>query len=337
MKTANCGLSESTEVLANFSSLLWQINRVAQENSLSDFYPETLETVQSLISFDCAWWGRTALVEGKIEEHSRYLYKLPESYFSDWRAIEHQDVTVGKAHSTPGESVIVDMQNATPGLGWLANKYDLGELLCVLYINPRTQLSDHVSLYRRPGKAGFELQDRVLLTNLICHLSAALDVAQVRTLVACRENLDSRQMHLALAVCDRHGTLHGAERSFSNLLNEEWPDWTGPQLPIDVGEPGYKGKNIRIHCLPILDLWLLTIYRICPLDALTERELSVAKKFSEGLTYKEIAKQLSIAPSTVRHHLRNSYLKLNVHDKASMAKLISSAVQPAPSSLTPSP
>ena len=337
MKTANCDLSASTELLARFSNLLWQVNRVAQENSLSDFYPETLEIVQNLISFDCAWWGRSALVEGRIEEHSRYFYKLPESYFTDWRSIEHQDVTVGKAYRVPGESVIVDMQNATPGLEWLANKHNLGELLCVLYTNPRTQLSDHVSLYRRPGRARFGLQDRFLLTNLICHLSSALDVAQVRTLVACRENLDSRQMHLALAVCDRHGTLHGAERSFSNLLNEEWPDWTGPRLPIDVGAPGYRGRNIRIHCVPILDLWLLTIYRICPLDALTERELSVARKFSEGLTYKEIARALSIAPSTVRHHLRNSYLKLDVHDKASMAKLISSSVQPATSAVAQSP
>ncbi|QTF92728.1 LuxR C-terminal-related transcriptional regulator [Halomonas sp. BM-2019] len=311
----------SDDLLGAFSQLLWDLNRLAQEQPLPDFHPAALARLQELLAFDCAWWGRTALVDSQIEEHSRYLFELPEAYLADWRAIEHQDVTVERAHRQPGQAVIVDMRATTPGLAWLGERHGLGELLCVIHTNPRTRLSDHLSLYRRPGSPRFGERERRLLTHLIAHLSAAVDASQIRTLVARREHLESQQ-HLALAVCDRQGVLHSAERGFSDLLCDEWPDWQGPRLPVDLDETGYQGERVHIQCRPVLDLWLLTVCRLGPLACLSDRELVVAQHFGVGLTYKEIARELAIAPSTVRHHLRSIYQKLGVHDKASIATLV---------------
>lgn len=48
---------------------------------------------------------------------------------------------------------------------------------------------------------------------------------------------------------------------------------------------------------------------------LSEKELEVLQHISQGLTYKEIADNLSISPATVRKHTENIYKKLEVHNK----------------------
>ncbi|MBZ9557492.1 MULTISPECIES: helix-turn-helix transcriptional regulator [Modicisalibacter] len=309
-------------LLAAFSGLVWDINRLARERSLANFHAAVLEQLRDMIAFDKAWWGRSALVDGHIEVHSCHLFDLPDAYVTDWRSVEEDDVTVQWAHRVPGQAIIVDLQATTPGLKWLGDRYGIGELLFVMQINPRTRLSDHLSLYRPPGAERFDDRDRLLLTQLIAHLSEAVDASQIRTLVARRERLE-RQQSLALAVCDPMGVLHSVERGFATLLAREWPAWQGSRLPAEIApEQGYLGRLIRIESRAINDLYLLTVGERSPLDDLTERELGVARRFGQGQTYKQIARDLDIAPSTVRHHIRSIYQKLGVHDKAAVAGLL---------------
>ena len=58
------------------------------------------------------------------------------------------------------------------------------------------------------------------------------------------------------------------------------------------------------------------------LACLSERERLVARKAAEGLTYRQIAEELFIAPGTVRTHLATAYRKLGVHNKAELIRLI---------------
>ncbi|WP_167617821.1 response regulator transcription factor [Maribellus sediminis] len=53
---------------------------------------------------------------------------------------------------------------------------------------------------------------------------------------------------------------------------------------------------------------------------LTDREVSIVKLFSNGLTYKEIGAQLNISPRTVETHKRNILTKLKIHTTADMVK-----------------
>lgn len=53
--------------------------------------------------------------------------------------------------------------------------------------------------------------------------------------------------------------------------------------------------------------------RFCPL---TTREKFMLALLAEGMTYKQIARQTGIVPSTVRTHLRKIYIKLEVPDRA---------------------
>lgn len=48
---------------------------------------------------------------------------------------------------------------------------------------------------------------------------------------------------------------------------------------------------------------------------LTAREIEVLEQLSKGLNYNNIADNLILSPSTVRKHIENIYVKLQVHNK----------------------
>ncbi|MBI1268430.1 MAG: response regulator [Cryomorphaceae bacterium] len=54
---------------------------------------------------------------------------------------------------------------------------------------------------------------------------------------------------------------------------------------------------------------------------LSQREMEILEKISEGSNYQEIAEKLFIAPKTVRKHIENIYKKLQVHNKVEAIQL----------------
>ena len=50
-------------------------------------------------------------------------------------------------------------------------------------------------------------------------------------------------------------------------------------------------------------------------DPLTEREIDVLRLLSEGLSNKEIANRLTVAPSTIKQHLKNIFGKIDAHSR----------------------
>lgn len=54
---------------------------------------------------------------------------------------------------------------------------------------------------------------------------------------------------------------------------------------------------------------------------LTTRERQIAAELSQGLSYKEVAKNLHLSPSTVTNYANRIYRKLNVHSKSQLAHL----------------
>jgi len=308
--------------LAAFSSALLEIYRLAREESLERFHQTALECLRPLLPFDKAWWGRAAQAADGPHEHSSFLFGLPDGYLEDWKSIRQYDVTVTRVHACPGQAVIVDMQadDAPPQLQWLGQQHAIGELLCVIHIDPVTLLSDHLALYRQPGDPRFSLADCQLLSALMPHLASTVAINQIRTLQAVRQTLGDPR--LAMAVCDQHGTLHCAEPGFVDLLLTEWPRWTGPQLPTGLSPQGHDGRRLSIEARRISDLTLLTARYRCAMEQLSSRESDVARLFGEGLTYKDIARKLGLSPHTVRHHLRSIYAKLGIKGKAGIAHLL---------------
>lgn len=314
---------EYVSLLQAFSSMTLDFQRLAQHEDIEHFHQRALERISQLIAFDSAWWGRAAMNDGLPEEHSPHLYNLPPSYLSDWQSIRHLDMVVGLVHEAPGKTVIIDMRDPASGAGlnWLGERYGIGQWMCVVFVDPQTNLSDHLALYRSPDAPRFDEQDCQLLNNLMLHLVAAVSANQIRTLVAMRETLTSPR-NLALAVCDQRGVLQCAEGGFVDLLLHEWPQWSGPILPYVSDGCGHDGKQVRIEAVAVGNQFLLAAQTNSGLPRLSPRENDVAQGFGEGKTYKEIARDLGLSPNTVRHHIRAIYSKLGVKDKARIAHLL---------------
>ncbi|WP_248749726.1 helix-turn-helix transcriptional regulator [Pseudomonas sp. MWU15-20650] len=314
---------DPSSLLQAFSTLTLDLQRLAQHQDIEHFQHHALARISQLLAFDSAWWGRAAVIAGLPEEHSSYLYHLPPGYLADWQSIRHSDVTVARVHARPGQAVIIDMRDPANGAGLngLGERHGLGELLCVIHIDAQTGLNDHLTLYRKPTAPKFNEQDSLLLTHLMLHLVAAVSANQIRTLVAMRETLTSPR-NLALAVCDPRGVLQCAERGFIDLLLGEWPQWSGPTLPVPVDERGHDGKQIHLQVSKVGDQFLLAARINRALPQLSPRENDVAQGFGEGKTYKEVARDLGLSPNTVRHHIRAIYTKLGVKDKARIAHLM---------------
>jgi DNA-binding CsgD family transcriptional regulator len=60
-------------------------------------------------------------------------------------------------------------------------------------------------------------------------------------------------------------------------------------------------------------------------DRLTSRERQVADEIANGLTHKEIARLLGLSPATVRNHTQTILMKLGVHSKATLSKVLHGA------------
>ena len=62
---------------------------------------------------------------------------------------------------------------------------------------------------------------------------------------------------------------------------------------------------------------------------LTRRELTVAEKYAEGLSYKEIARDFGISPATIRNHIAAIYRKLEINNKAQLVHKLAAVTENA--------
>jgi DNA-binding NarL/FixJ family response regulator len=100
------------------------------------------------------------------------------------------------------------------------------------------------------------------------------------------------------------------------LLKETNPDdlYNGIKETLDGGaamNPSIALKTLKLLRNPsaienVKDQEVIT---------LSKRELEVLEQLSKGLSYKVIADNLFLSPSTVRKHIENIYKKLQVHSK----------------------
>jgi DNA-binding CsgD family transcriptional regulator len=130
------------------------------------------------------------------------------------------------------------------------------------------------------------------------------------------------------ALIDRLGSVHDADGAFVRAIGGAWPHWSGPLLPHEMlsrlGSPAtrWAGRGLAFDILWHGDLAMVSVRPVSLLDRLSARERLVAEAFGAGLSYKEVARQLEMAPTTVRHHLRNVYVKLDVSNKAAITRLV---------------
>lgn len=154
---------------------------------------------------------------------------------------------------------------------------------------------------------------------------------EVRALLAVSRRLSRdepvsghRHERWAGAIADDRGTLLQSDDDFLALIALEWPQAVVSSLPLPLlslalARGRLTGLSVVVRTRCEAGLLFVAIRRRQDVDELSERELMVAIKLTEGFTQKEVAVLLSRSPETVRSHVKAIFRKLKITNAMALA------------------
>lgn len=177
-------------------------------------------------------------------------------------------------------------------------------------------------------------QDVRTVIALMPHLSEALAIS--RALAAQQvEPAPSAAPGGTRALAHVSGIAIHVGNRFAEMLREQWPDWQSSHLPQELlqavmrdGQITIANSAINVGAVSLGNLLFLSARRTLPLSRLSIRELAVVRLFGAGKSHKEIARKLELSPVTIRNHIQRAYRKLDIDNKAALARLLEAEEMP---------
>jgi DNA-binding CsgD family transcriptional regulator len=302
-----------------------ELYRLAQEARVAEFPDLALQMVKALVRFRSATWS-TAESEPKIQIFSVHLHNEPEEMRRDFSAVNQNHTRlVLRAARQAGRAVVTNDTLAynnrpeeAPMRVYLKQYGHQRNLLI-------TDRSDWLSLYRTDNDDPFTARDTAVIDALLPHLVEAVAINRRLALV----ELAGTRQRTSRALIDRNGVFLYCGTPFFDLLRQHWHGWDEPRIPAPLlkslersPRARIAGGRVTVEAQPFGDALLLTAYKTSPLERLSPRERTIALEFGLGKSYKAIARELQLAPATVRNVLQKTYRKLSIDNKAALARLI---------------
>lgn len=318
-------------LLGSLGQFALGLNRAARRDAPDDFVARAFEAIAGRLRLDAATWLDGHLgADGLPRLHGGSAYRGPPRMIDAYLPIAHEDPSLAGSMRRPGESIAADVSRlASPAMADWLRHWGLAHALASSVADPLTGSFTAIGLWRSEASGAFGSEERVFVQAVIPILVEARTHNRLLHLVQAAAPPGSDSWLPAIA--DRRGLLLGADDRFIELLREEWPPWRGPRLPAPLEQavrqgpgPRYNGRRLVCKAAVVGDTTLLQVRRSTPVDRLTPREREIAVYTAQGLTHKEIARLLEVAPTTVRTHLTASCRRLGVRNKAQMAALVSS-------------
>ncbi len=315
--------------LGLLSACLLDVHEGSSQYAPERFLEHSLSRVCATFDVDKAWWGIMSVKRGQFLLHASWRQNLPESFEPMWEELKQDDALARGVSLKPGQAVNLNEVGfrSFPGLAVLMGEHNISNALCTSAFFPEQDAFMFLSLYRKKG--GFDDASMQTSEVLMPHLFSAWRNNLRQGLRPAPTMLSSTVYR---GFISGHGRLLDAEAGFKELVQQIWPGKSYKSIDgylcalaqqsieqintwVRHGELMWRAKMLGAVCL--IELRLCT-----PLDELSARESSIVYQYSVGASHKQIARELNISPSTVRHHLRNAYLKLGVSDKGALATLL---------------
>ena len=182
--------------------------------------------------------------------------------------------------------------------------------------------SRHEFTWQRVAPASFSDEERRFLSEALEHLVGAERLS--RRL----QNLLRETDPVGFAIVDVEGVIESADRVFEDYLRGSVPNWDGRQLPFRLDEQpkmllsGIPHAGLYDRFDPVDTKLHVRVRRDRRAPSVSGREMQVARKLAGGLTFKEIARDLGLAPSTVSTHAYNLYDKLGIRRRAQLVEWV---------------
>ncbi len=294
--------------------LLLEIYRTARERVSAEYQAVTLELIRPVLPFSSYRWRVSqGSTDGRACRNEYCQGDVP-----DWPPV---DVAWGA-----GAADTLNLRPGSTGACPAAPQH----ALVTTFVQPDTLRAHEFVFYRSEGDGAFSEQERLLCQQLVPHLIESQTIN--RTLGIARLSGHHRSPHRSLGIVDMHGVLHYQEGEFSNQLRREWPDWQGNSLPpplhkalLETGQELFLGRLLVVTRLVDEDLVILRVRSRKPVDDLSARQLLVALQIAQGLSHKEVARKMCIAPATVRNHIQAIHTRLQVRNSAELVEQLTRA------------
>lgn len=199
--------------------------------------------------------------------------------------------------------------------------FGINRILTAGHLDPRTGMYSLLSLYRKDRERPFTDLECARQKRIIFHMIHAGSLSYFQHLSRARTAYPPGAF---AAVIDHTGAFHEATQGFLDLLDERFPDRRSNTIPFEVPDPETSTpmNDLVIRCEALGDLLLLIAWPAGPLDRLTAREREIVTCVAQGLSFKQAAKKIGVAPSTVANHLYRVYRKLGVYSRTELAELV---------------
>jgi DNA-binding CsgD family transcriptional regulator len=320
-------------VRQSLNRFVLELYRLTGSGPCDAFGPIAFELLEEMLAFDSALWGTFTLTPGGALAHSLYLHKLPARMMEEYEHLKQYDVlnqqSVAQCGTTLNVSLVQVDGTTHPAMIAHARRWGMEHTLATMILESPLNLYTAVCIYRNATRHPFSERDRRRIERIAPHLVQAWHLNALHFLEG--PPAAAPAVPRARAVIDRFGLLHHAEAGLAALFRCEVPDWEGPNVPAPIaaairqGAPEFRGNAIVASVLRDLPdkRLLISVRARAPVDALTRREMTVAREFASGKTYKEIAGLLGTSPATVRTQIERIYAKLGVRTKVELVKHVS--------------
>ncbi|OOG50697.1 helix-turn-helix transcriptional regulator [Polaromonas sp. C04] len=320
-----------------FGELLLAIYRGAREIPLQDFQEFALDHVKTIVHFDMARWGVSVQDSRGVDYHHPCVLNDPPEALQIYAEIRDQDISPRQVLDHPGRAfnyhltALSSVDRSTSGIFAYARRFRHEHALIVGFKSPDTGLVKSVSLYGAYTNRPFTEVQRTFIQAVVPHLMEAWTINHAVHLEKMRALFGEKAWSMAIA--DGAGHLLFTEDDFESLLCSEWPasrhlTVPGPLYDAVTGRDTrswYEGRALVVVATPIKGFLFLRGRRRLPVDSLKPRERQVARQIAQGLTHKEIARQLNIAPATVRNHMQSMLERSHVRNNAELVAQLKSA------------
>jgi DNA-binding CsgD family transcriptional regulator len=325
--------------LRALSRSLLRLSEQAQHVAPQDLLRQAMQTLQSLVPFDSAWWGEVSAGEAGAEGETQAAPRnwlhgsigLARGFADEWNSLAAVDDFAQQSMRRLGEVIrerdAVGALPEDPQVMAFAERHGLYHCMALTAELPHSGLMFFVSVYRPQTRTEFTDAETVLFGEFVLHLLQHWHHRLQRL-----QNDSPRRPWDSFALAQPTGELLFAGLRISQALRAAHPEWAGTHLPPAVVQalPGAPcnlvlGSACRLRLEPCGPLVALSIASRQHKQALAPRELSVAMLYAQGQSHKDIAATLGLTPATVRTYLRTAYAALGVRNKLELVAALRNA------------
>lgn len=309
-----------------FSEVLLDLYRTAQTSNPVKFPEYLLRVVNQHVGFDTAMMGVISTgAADYFKLYSVHLHNETAACLSEWVQLSTQDILLESTLATRGRARSIELNELAlhPVLHDFASRHKHLHMLGLVANYTSASAQFGMSIRRSDRKRHFSTSEERVLERLMPHMIEAYRIN--RTLFGKKLLTSAVETYRGSCVFDGAGVIHYSSEEFLQLGMAIFRNFDFIRVPAPLQRAHIQQRRTRLieknfvfDCQKVGHLYFLQAHLGNPLDALSPRELGVAKSYSAGLSYKEIAAELIISPATARRHIESIYAKLNICNKSDL-------------------